>query len=604
MGYTFEKRKPSRKTRVPAVQPDKSKEQTLPNSLVMRIMEDQQAENEADALSKGVTATTPDDIMREMGSRLGADFSGVQFHSDTMSLNRSNAMGARAWTQGSDVYFGKGGFDPQVAAHELVHTVQQGAVRGNVSQSMPMGAVQMKPMKDTSRIEDDETDENIKVERDSDYQAILTQIFNTQNGRRIYHALESDLYKLIRKGAGRDFRRCSQADGINFLVQAAEKDYTGKMILANIMMKSTQTAHFARKRLYDYQEFVQFLSNRLRESDLEEAAMSANVMAGPPKYEHNQPKDRKRAYELDVPGKDSDQINFNPTNDPELEQVQRAIQNAANEREAYNIFGRFAGNSSAKYVNKVRQETNLADLKKKLMNMARVVRDYPELQGQIGDMTVADPKKDKYYMGAVGTFGGLMKAQLLYNAYRDTDAGREERDAEFSSFDNKFLTGNKDFAGTHELGHVLAKTLIDTDQVSRADLEQNAGYHETRILEKVLSNPDVMPAEDYKKLRRYTAEDEEKSKIEETVPTRLKNSIHTAKNRLFTKGYTSRYGAESPQEFIAEAFHDVYANGNKARKASVATVQEYERRQKNLTTKKFFRGKRSLWRRFWNWVKM
>ena len=64
MGYAFEKRKLSRKNRAPAVQSDKSKRQTLPNSLVMRIMEDQRAENEADALSKGVTATTPDEIMR------------------------------------------------------------------------------------------------------------------------------------------------------------------------------------------------------------------------------------------------------------------------------------------------------------------------------------------------------------------------------------------------------------------------------------------------------------------------------------------------------------------------------------------------------------
>ena len=85
--------------------------------------------------------------MREMGSRLGADFSDVQFHSDSLSAERSRAMGARAWAQGSDVYFGKGGFDPKAAAHELVHTVQQGAVRGNVSESMPMGAVQMLPSK-------------------------------------------------------------------------------------------------------------------------------------------------------------------------------------------------------------------------------------------------------------------------------------------------------------------------------------------------------------------------------------------------------------------------------------------------------------------------
>ena len=84
--------------------------------------------------------------MHEMGSRLNADFSDVRFHTDPGSAEKSSRMGARAWAQGRDVYFGKGGFEPAAAAHELVHTVQQGAVDGNVSQSMPVGAVQMKPM--------------------------------------------------------------------------------------------------------------------------------------------------------------------------------------------------------------------------------------------------------------------------------------------------------------------------------------------------------------------------------------------------------------------------------------------------------------------------
>ena len=47
-------------------------------------------------------------------------------------------MGVKAWAQGRDVYFGKGGFDPKVAVHELVHTVQQGSVKGTASVSMPL----------------------------------------------------------------------------------------------------------------------------------------------------------------------------------------------------------------------------------------------------------------------------------------------------------------------------------------------------------------------------------------------------------------------------------------------------------------------------------
>ena len=125
----------------------------LPNSVVSRIMERPKAEAEADDLSAGVTSGTPSSVRREMGGRLGADFSGVRFHSGPSSARQSEAMGAQAWTQGRDVYFGKSGFTPSLAAHELVHTVQQGAVRGNVSQSMPAGAIQLKTDKQKVREE-------------------------------------------------------------------------------------------------------------------------------------------------------------------------------------------------------------------------------------------------------------------------------------------------------------------------------------------------------------------------------------------------------------------------------------------------------------------
>ena len=81
-------------------------ENQLPNSLVMRIMQDPGAENEADDLSRNVRSGTPDAVRSEMGSRLGADFSSVRFHNDPSSRRQSEAMGANAFTQGNDVYFG------------------------------------------------------------------------------------------------------------------------------------------------------------------------------------------------------------------------------------------------------------------------------------------------------------------------------------------------------------------------------------------------------------------------------------------------------------------------------------------------------------------
>ena len=104
------------------------------------------AENEADRLSSAVNAGTPESVKAVMGKRMGADFSGVRFHTGAAAAAKADSMGARAYTSGADVYFGSGGFDASVAAHELVHTAQQGMVDSQASvMSTPVGGVQMVP---------------------------------------------------------------------------------------------------------------------------------------------------------------------------------------------------------------------------------------------------------------------------------------------------------------------------------------------------------------------------------------------------------------------------------------------------------------------------
>jgi hypothetical protein len=74
-------------------------------------------------------------VQRMMERALGADFSGVRVHTDD---GRARAMGAEAYTVGSDIVFRNGNYDPDRAdgqrrlAHELTHVQQQraGAVEG------------------------------------------------------------------------------------------------------------------------------------------------------------------------------------------------------------------------------------------------------------------------------------------------------------------------------------------------------------------------------------------------------------------------------------------------------------------------------------------
>jgi len=75
----------------------------------------------------------PGPLRRYMEPRFGADFARVRVHDDAEAAVLSRRLAARAFTTGADVFFGAGQFQPDSAdgreliAHELAHTVQQGA---------------------------------------------------------------------------------------------------------------------------------------------------------------------------------------------------------------------------------------------------------------------------------------------------------------------------------------------------------------------------------------------------------------------------------------------------------------------------------------------
>ena len=73
------------------------------------------------------------DVKHSMESGFGTDFSGVRVHTDSNSVQMNKELGAQAFTHGNDIYFNEGKYEPQsnsgkhLLAHELTHTVQQGA---------------------------------------------------------------------------------------------------------------------------------------------------------------------------------------------------------------------------------------------------------------------------------------------------------------------------------------------------------------------------------------------------------------------------------------------------------------------------------------------
>ncbi|NEO83258.1 MAG: DUF4157 domain-containing protein [Spirulina sp. SIO3F2] len=74
-----------------------------------------------------------DTLKTKLGTAMNADFSGLTIHTDQTADVMCKSIGARAFTTGSDVYFGKGEYQPStpkgqfLITHEATHSMQQGA---------------------------------------------------------------------------------------------------------------------------------------------------------------------------------------------------------------------------------------------------------------------------------------------------------------------------------------------------------------------------------------------------------------------------------------------------------------------------------------------
>lgn len=84
-------------------------------------------------MAQGGGQPMDDNTQTAMESSFGADFSGVRLHTDSKAVQMSQDLNAHAFTVGNNIFFNQGRYQPQtkqgagLLAHELTHTVQQGA---------------------------------------------------------------------------------------------------------------------------------------------------------------------------------------------------------------------------------------------------------------------------------------------------------------------------------------------------------------------------------------------------------------------------------------------------------------------------------------------
>ena len=91
----------------------------------------------------GTSTVMPDDVRSKMENSFGTDFSGVNVHQNS---EQASNIGALAYTQGNDVHFAPGQYNPgstkgqELLGHELAHVVQQrqGRVKPDAEQKKGM----------------------------------------------------------------------------------------------------------------------------------------------------------------------------------------------------------------------------------------------------------------------------------------------------------------------------------------------------------------------------------------------------------------------------------------------------------------------------------
>jgi hypothetical protein len=96
------------------------------------------------AVTAGSGAPLDPGLRPALEARIGSGFEGVRVHTDDAAAAASASIGARAYTHGSDIFFGRGEFAPETTAglhtlvHELVHVVQQSAGNQTQVQRLPV----------------------------------------------------------------------------------------------------------------------------------------------------------------------------------------------------------------------------------------------------------------------------------------------------------------------------------------------------------------------------------------------------------------------------------------------------------------------------------
>ena len=142
-------------------------QRTAGNASVVQLLGEGEEERSPvhDVVGSGGGAPLEGGVRSNMESAFGASFEGVRVHTDARASKSAEAVGANAYTVGSDVVFKSGQFNPssptgqRTLAHELAHVVQQS--QGPVDGSDAAGGIRLSSPSDRFEQAADETADEV-----------------------------------------------------------------------------------------------------------------------------------------------------------------------------------------------------------------------------------------------------------------------------------------------------------------------------------------------------------------------------------------------------------------------------------------------------------
>jgi hypothetical protein len=182
------------------------------------------------AAKKGGGQPLPGATREEMEEGIGADFGDVRIHTGTEAAGLSQSISAQAFTHGNDIFFNEGKYAPgspegkHLLAHELTHTVQQGASQPMVQRApgddqfyqytitIPPGITSSSELDRYAELKIFGRVVNIKWAAGASAQDILNDLPNHAGRKIIYEVRGSTLAKYrLEKGDAKDAKAADQA---------------------------------------------------------------------------------------------------------------------------------------------------------------------------------------------------------------------------------------------------------------------------------------------------------------------------------------------------------------------------------------------------------